>query len=573
MRVDTNVAVAMRDGVALRADVYRPNATAPVPVLLLRTPYDRTHPLIPHSGIDPEAAVEAGFARRLPGRSRPVRLRGRVPHLRARGRGRLRQRRVGRLAAVVERRCLHGRALLRRGVPVAGGGRAASASRGDRTGRHRQRLLRGLDLPGRRLPARLQPVLGAADGRPAAVRTRSTSSIGTDRSPRCRSPDPKYARIYREWLDHPTDDAYWQTLSINRRYDRVRVPVLNVGGWYDIFLRGTLENFVRMQQEAGSERARRGQRLLDRPLVAREHVRPLPRPRLRRLRRRRRRSISPRCSCGSSPAAARRSGAARIAGPHLRHGRQPLARRGRHGRSHGRATQRWYLHGGTAPLLARLAAGSEEPRRPSSSIRADPAPTVGGPVSLPGPMTRPNAGPLDQRRVEERPDVLVYTSDPLERPLEVVGPLGVTLYAATSATGHGLRRQALRRLAGRGLSHPCRGHPPRVLPGGLRPAPPGRAWARVRVHDRPRRDGERLPGRAPRPARDHEQLVPALRPEPEHGRSTRTRTAPARRARHDRRSSTIRIARLTCCSRSSAAEHVCRGSPPLEYSQLQRRTT
>src|SRR5262249_33461168 len=65
---------------------------------------------------------------------------------------------------------------------------------------------------------------------------------------------------------------------------------------------------------------------------------------------------------------------------------------------------------------------------------ADPAPTVGGPVSLPGPMTRPNAGPLDQRRVEERADVLVYTSEPLERPLEVVGPLAVMLHGATTAT-------------------------------------------------------------------------------------------------------------------------------------------
>jgi hypothetical protein len=44
-----------------------------------------------------------------------------------------------------------------------------------------------------------------------------------------------------------------------------------------------------------------------------------------------------------------------------------------------------------------------------------------------------NAGPLDQRRLEERPDVLVYTSDPLERPLEITGPLAATLHAATDA--------------------------------------------------------------------------------------------------------------------------------------------
>ena len=44
-----------------------------------------------------------------------------------------------------------------------------------------------------------------------------------------------------------------------------------------------------------------------------------------------------------------------------------------------------------------------------------------------------NSGPREQRRVEERPDVLVYTSAPLEQPLEVTGPLVLVLYAATSA--------------------------------------------------------------------------------------------------------------------------------------------
>lgn len=40
------------------------------------------------------------------------------------------------------------------------------------------------------------------------------------------------------------------------------MPAYNVGGWYDIFLQRTLENYVRMRREGGSETARRGQRLL-----------------------------------------------------------------------------------------------------------------------------------------------------------------------------------------------------------------------------------------------------------------------------------------------------------------------
>jgi len=42
-------------------------------------------------------------------------------------------------------------------------------------------------------------------------------------------------------------------------------------------------------------------------------------------------------------------------------------------------------------------------------------------------------GVQDQRPVEERPDVLVYTSEPLERPLEVTGPVTVALWASSSA--------------------------------------------------------------------------------------------------------------------------------------------
>ena len=40
---------------------------------------------------------------------------------------------------------------------------------------------------------------------------------------------------------------------------------------------------------------------------------------------------------------------------------------------------------------------------------------------------------MDQRPVEKRNDVLVYTSAPLKQDLEVTGPIRVVLYASTSA--------------------------------------------------------------------------------------------------------------------------------------------
>ncbi len=75
MIVESNTAVPMRDGVLLRADVYRPEARGPVPAVLGRTPYDRAFgPTLP-AILDPERTVEAGIALVSHGRARPARLR------------------------------------------------------------------------------------------------------------------------------------------------------------------------------------------------------------------------------------------------------------------------------------------------------------------------------------------------------------------------------------------------------------------------------------------------------------------------------------------------------------------
>ena len=42
-------------------------------------------------------------------------------------------------------------------------------------------------------------------------------------------------------------------------------------------------------------------------------------------------------------------------------------------------------------------------------------------------------GPLDQRQVEAREDVLCYTTPPLEQPVEVTGPIELVLYVSSSA--------------------------------------------------------------------------------------------------------------------------------------------
>jgi putative CocE/NonD family hydrolase len=64
---------------------------------------------------------------------------------------------------------------------------------------------------------------------------------------------------------------------------------------------------------------------------------------------------------------------------------------------------------------------------------ADPVPTLGGQTLLPGHEISIMLGQRDQAALERRPDVLVYTSEPLTEPLEVSGRVALVLHAASSA--------------------------------------------------------------------------------------------------------------------------------------------
>lgn len=72
----------------------------------------------------------------------------------------------------------------------------------------------------------------------------------------------EFAPYYLEWLAHPTYDDYWQDLAHSTFYEQVTVPALHIGGWYDLFLGPTLENYTGMKRRGGSALARQHQRLL-----------------------------------------------------------------------------------------------------------------------------------------------------------------------------------------------------------------------------------------------------------------------------------------------------------------------
>ena len=62
VRTDFDVEIPMRDGVVLRSDIYRPVGPEPVPALLFRTPYDKRRPQASLMGLDIRAANARGYA-------------------------------------------------------------------------------------------------------------------------------------------------------------------------------------------------------------------------------------------------------------------------------------------------------------------------------------------------------------------------------------------------------------------------------------------------------------------------------------------------------------------------------
>jgi putative CocE/NonD family hydrolase len=248
------------------------------------------------------------------------------------------------------------------------------------------------------------------------------------------------AAYYVTWLDHPDDDTYWQRIAPNAYYERMTAPALNIGGWYDIFLGGTLANYRGMKARGGSALARTGQRLLIGPWSHGVFG-----------------SIYAERGYGFRAAGE----VVDLTGVQLRWfdhilkgidngiaGERPV-RLFIMGANVWRDEDDWplpdtiyrpyYLHsGGHANSL--YGDGALTPESPAAEPDdvylydpRNPVPTLGGPTLLPGANVAANMGPRDQRSVEIRHDVLCYTTPPLTSPLEVTGPVELILYVSSSA--------------------------------------------------------------------------------------------------------------------------------------------
>ena len=68
--------------------------------------------------------------------------------------------------------------------------------------------------------------------------------------------DSGLAKYYYDWLAHPDFDDYWKKLCIEDHHSEIEVPAMHVGGWYDIFLGGTIRNYMGMKESGANETAR-----------------------------------------------------------------------------------------------------------------------------------------------------------------------------------------------------------------------------------------------------------------------------------------------------------------------------
>jgi uncharacterized protein len=80
-----------------------------------------------------------------------------------------------------------------------------------------------------------------------------------------------FADWYFADLVHPDDGSYWWPTSLSRHYHEVDIPIMHLGGWFDIFLGSTLRCFQGIQSQGKTEACRQKQRLIIGPWIHGPH--------------------------------------------------------------------------------------------------------------------------------------------------------------------------------------------------------------------------------------------------------------------------------------------------------------
>ncbi len=449
-RVQFDVPASMRDGVVLRANVYRPEGDGPWPVLLVRTPYGKDDQVEVNIWLNPVQAARKGFivviqdtrgrftsdgewvpfrheredgydsvewAARLPGSN------GRVGMYCASYLGNTQW-----MAAIEQ--------------PPSLGAIAPAETWCDpldglfaRGGALELGLVLAWDMAtGADHLAKL-PLSDAERAQRVTALIDDYDRLATDGYRELPASDPPVLRRHGfpdlGTIAMQTDPAVADWCRVRGRHERVTVPSLHLGGWYDIFLQGTLDNYVAMAALG------RPARLLIGPW---SHDVPLTDP------------IGERCFGLRSAGSAAVHPEGNVDDVQLTWLRRQLTSDATESAADGAAPvrifvmgrdewrdeqewpparareQRWLL--GTGGTLSPQAPAAEAAPSSFDYDPADPVPTRGGLTVM--AQEFPN-GSFDQAPIEARPDVLVFTSEPLTDELEVTGRVRVVLHAQSSA--------------------------------------------------------------------------------------------------------------------------------------------
>jgi len=435
---ESGVAMKTRDGVTLRADIYRPKGKGKYPVLMVRTPYNKSMSVADgianasrgyvfivqdvrgressegewypfrHEGPDGYDAVE--WAAALPYSNGKVGLTGwsypgitalaaaleQPPHLVA-------------IQPGVAPSSIYGQLVYSGGAYMQAltqaWGSAVAVNEHSRK------------VAATALPTRVDPLLAPAD-------YPLLDPVGVG----------EVGKYYHDWIAHPAYDDYWRAVDVEEKFARLQVPALHLGGWYDVFQPGTLRNYVGLKQHAGTAAARQGQRLLMipgghaglEPKIGEVDFGPNAKDLLGTIVQR---WFDWQLKGIASGSEQEKPVMIFVMGENVFRGEDawPLARA---------VPTRYHLHsGGRANSRSgdgRLgvdAPGGETADR-FTYDPTQPVPTHGGAIL--GAMT-PGPGPYDQGAIEDRPDVLVYTTPPMEKALEVTGPVSLEAYVSSSA--------------------------------------------------------------------------------------------------------------------------------------------
>jgi uncharacterized protein len=446
--VERNVAAKMRDGVTLRADVYRPKDEGKFPVLLVRTPYDKQNV----SGFGHKGAARGYvvIAQDVRGRFESegewytfkyesqdgydtVEWAAALPYSNGKV-GMFGGSYVGAtqfLAAIAQPPHLAGicptvtASNYHDGWTYQGGAfeqwfsESWSSGLAENTMRRRAEknynALAGTAV----LPLNSYPVLEPPSGEGIAP-------------------------YFKDWLAHPNFDEYWKQWSIEDHYGQIQVPVLNIAAWYDIFLGGSLKNYVRLKTDGGTEAARKGQRLV---VTVGGHAGESSTGKVGAV------EFGSKLPMDSDELTLRwydwlfkgeANGVEKekpvkifVMGKNEWRDEDdwPLARA---------KNTKYFLHSaGAANGLAPSGPGqagngtlstvapAEEKADQYVYDPSDAVPTIGGPLCCGALPT--GIGPEDQRLAEARNDVLVYTTPAFAKDTEVTGPVSLDLYVSSSA--------------------------------------------------------------------------------------------------------------------------------------------